>query len=74
MKLCINGEDQELLEGVFSEKNVSPKVADLLGALELQVDRVAVAVNGSIVHRAQHPVHVLSDGDRIEVVTLVGGG
>ena len=35
---------------------------------------VAVEVNCQIVPRARHAEHVLADGDRLEIVTLVGGG
>ena len=49
-------------------------VADLLVALALPTTRVAVEVNRTLVRRAQHAEHHLADGDRVEVVTLVGGG
>jgi sulfur carrier protein len=35
---------------------------------------VAVEVNLEVVPRAQHAQTRLRDGDRLEVVTLVGGG
>ena len=35
---------------------------------------VAVEVNLELVPRRRHAEHVLRDGDRVEVVTLVGGG
>jgi thiamine biosynthesis protein ThiS len=49
-------------------------VADLLRDLNLPTRGVAVEVNLQIVPRTQHTVHQLSDGDRLEVVSLVGGG
>ena len=36
--------------------------------------RVAVELNRAIVRRLDHPTTQLTDGDTIEVVTLVGGG
>ena len=36
--------------------------------------RVAVEVNGVIVPRSQHAEHVLASGDRVEIVTALGGG
>lgn len=39
-----------------------------------RLDRVAVAVNGQIVPKAQYNVTVLMPGDSIDVVSLVGGG
>jgi sulfur carrier protein len=35
---------------------------------------VAVEVNLEVVPRAEHRDTILNDGDRVEVVTLVGGG
>ena len=35
---------------------------------------VAVEVNLDVIPRAEHRDKILSDGDRVEVVTLVGGG
>lgn len=34
----------------------------------------AVAVNGAVVPRSEHPTHHLSEGDVVEVVTAVAGG
>lgn len=51
-----------------------PTVAALIASLELGDRRVAVEVNGEVVPRAAHAAHVLSAGDRVEVVTFVGGG
>ena len=49
-------------------------VALLLKQLGLDLQQVAVEVNAEIVPRAEHAEFKLQDGDRIEVVTLVGGG
>jgi len=49
-------------------------VAQLLIDLGLANRHVAVEVNRELVPRAQHAEHVLADGDRVEIVTLVGGG
>lgn len=49
-------------------------VADLIRSLDIGDRRVAVEVNGAVVPRAIHAEHVLADGDRVEVVTFVGGG
>jgi sulfur carrier protein len=34
----------------------------------------AVEVNRALVPKASHEAHAVRDGDRIEIVTLVGGG
>ena len=49
-------------------------VAELLAELDLESRRVAVEVNQELAPRAQHAEFVLQDGDRVEVVTLAGGG
>jgi len=64
--VTVNGEQRELGEG--------SRVVDLLAALDLAQRRVAVEVNKVLVRRAKYDTHELHDGDRIEIVTLVGGG
>jgi thiamine biosynthesis protein ThiS len=49
-------------------------VADLLAEMQLEARMVAVEVNRMVVPRAQHGQHVLHEDDRLEIVTLVGGG
>jgi thiamine biosynthesis protein ThiS len=49
-------------------------VARLLDQLELAARQVAVEVNLELVPRAAHAARRLAAGDRLEVVTLVGGG
>jgi thiazole synthase len=53
---------------------VPATVAGLLAELKLDPQRVAVEVNRELVPRAVHVSRQLSDGDSIEIVTLVGGG
>ena len=49
-------------------------IADLLSRLSLDAARVAVELNLEVVPRAEHPARRLSPGDRLEIVTFVGGG
>lgn len=49
-------------------------VTQLLETLGVTVKHVAVEVNGELVSRSNHPTHALNSGDRVEVVTFVGGG
>ena len=49
-------------------------VAELLEQLDLEPRYVAVEVNLDLVPRDRHQELVLKAGDRLEVVTLVGGG
>lgn len=49
-------------------------IADLLRTMGLDKAACAVEVNRGLVPKAQHQARTLEPGDRIEVVTLVGGG
>jgi thiamine biosynthesis protein ThiS len=64
--VVVNGEVREVAAGT--------NVAELIRELGLASERVAVERNGRIVRRAEHERTVLEEGDRVEVVTLVGGG
>jgi sulfur carrier protein len=66
LQLTVNGKTRELAEGTT--------VADLLAELGLDPRMLAVERNLTLVPRAQHADTQLAAGDRIEVVTLVGGG
>jgi len=49
-------------------------VADLLQQLGRDPKRLAVEVNEQVVRRDEQVARTLGDGDRVEIVTLVGGG
>lgn len=66
MQLIVNGEARDV-PGIAT-------LADLLHALALDSARVAVEVNLQVVPRARHATHPLREGDRIEIVSFVGGG
>ena len=66
MRIHVNEEPREVAAG--------STVARLLGELGVTQPHVAVELNLEVVPRAQHAETVLRDGDRLEVVTLVGGG
>ncbi len=66
IRVVVNGKEQLLPAGCT--------VAQLLAAMNLRPETVAVEVNRELVPRARHGAHVLNAGDTIEVVTLVGGG
>jgi len=62
---------------VNDERQVLPAgttVAALLARLGSRADLVAVERNGHIVPKARHPEVQVEEGDRLEVVTFVGGG
>jgi sulfur carrier protein len=66
MKIQVNGESRDVADG--------SSVAALLGELGVKQPHVAVELNLEVVPRAQHQATTLREGDRLEVVTLVGGG
>ena len=49
-------------------------LAELLGQLKIDRAKVAVEVNGQVVPRVRQTDHAMSAGDKVEIVTLVGGG
>lgn len=52
----------------------SATVADLLRDLEITTERVAVEVNLEILDRAMFAQRCLKDGDRVEILSFIGGG
>jgi sulfur carrier protein len=64
--VSINGEPRHLPAGT--------SIAELLADLSLTANHVAVEVNLELIPRSGHAEHRLADGDRLEIVTLVGGG
>jgi sulfur carrier protein len=66
MRLIINGQARDITE--------CRTVADLAIFLELPSFGSAVELNGQVVRRAEHADRILHDGDKLEIVRLVGGG
>lgn len=66
MEIAYNGQPRTVADAIT--------IAQLLAELALNVRHVAVEVNQELVPRAKHETRVLAPGDRVEVVTLVGGG
>lgn len=67
MRLRINGEVREAPDPLGT-------VADLATWLELPAFGCAIELNGEVIRRSNHVSTPLKDGDRLEVVRLVGGG
>lgn len=66
MQIVINDQPREVAEGLT--------VAGLLTELEMRPKLVAVERNLELVPRGRHTECILQEGDRLEIVTLVGGG
>jgi thiazole synthase len=54
--------------------DVGTTIEQLLGRLSRDARTCAIELNQDVVPRGDHPRTVLKAGDRIEIVTLVGGG
>lgn len=66
MEVNVNGDRVEIPENAT--------IGQLLGQLELNTRAIAVEVNEQLQPRDTHGSFVLSQNDRLEIVTLAGGG
>jgi thiamine biosynthesis protein ThiS len=66
VEITYNGQPRRVAEGFT--------VADLLASSEAPLRQIAVEVNEQLVPRERFSDCSLQPGDRVEVVTLAGGG
>lgn len=66
MTLTVNGEIKSVADGLT--------LSQLLRELGLERNPIAVELNRLVVPRDRHGETRLAEGDRLEIVTLVGGG
>jgi len=66
MTIQLNGEQHQIQEGLT--------IAGLLQQLNIGSDRVAVEVNLEIMDKNGFETRLLQDGDRVEVMSFIGGG
>lgn len=66
MQIQVNGESRRVRE----EMNVT----GLLRDLQLNVEQVAVEINLEILDRRDFDARTLREGDRIEIMSFIGGG
>jgi len=64
--LTVNGKPEQIQRPM--------SVAELLRTVEVPQNYLAVEVNEQVVAREDHERVTVGEGDRVEVVTLVGGG
>jgi sulfur carrier protein len=64
--ITVNGEPRDIPDGATIDA--------LLALLGVDRRRIAVERNREIVPRARHADTALAPGDRVEIVTMVGGG
>jgi len=66
MKITINGRPREIADGMDLHRLVYSGKAN--------PERVILVLNDGVVKSDQWPLTVLAEGDRIEMVSFVGGG
>lgn len=66
VNIVVNGEKTQLPDGV--------SLRALIERLGLGEKACAAEVNQTLVPRKDHETRMLSENDRVEIVTLVGGG
>ena len=66
MTIQVNGESRGVGEG--------QTVAALLYELDIRADRVAVELNLEILDRNDFETRGLREGDRLEILSFIGGG
>ena len=66
MLIQLNGEQHDIVAGIT--------VAGLLQYLGVHLDQVAVEVNLEIMEKSGFETQILKEGDRVEVMSFIGGG
>lgn len=66
MQIIVNGESQE--------RDHPLTVTSLLESLDLRSEQVAVEVNLKILDRSDFETWNLEEGDKIEILSFIGGG
>ena len=64
--VTVNGDTVEFIE--------NESLSSLIARCGFDRSRIAAEVNGKIVPRAQHDSTVVGKDDRVEIVSLIGGG
>jgi sulfur carrier protein len=69
LTLHLNGQTRS-----FADLQPGVVLAEVVAALGLKADRIAVELNGEIAPRTSWAERLVREGDRLEVVHFVGGG
>ena len=67
MKLIVNEK-----ESIFEKSELT--IDELLQKLNIEKNGIAVVVNGDIIRKVRFAEYKLKDGDRVDIITMVGGG
>jgi sulfur carrier protein len=66
MKITLNGKENEAAPGT--------SVQAILETLGVKLEGVAVELNQEIVTRDRRSSTILKDGDKVEIIRIIGGG
>ena len=66
MEVILNGEKKEIAENISVKK--------LLAGLGIKTEQVAVELNLTIVPKTEYENKIIKTGDKIEIISFVGGG
>jgi len=66
IKVTVNGESMQL----YSPDNLN----ELLKTLRMENSRIAIELNRQIIPHSQYAMTAIREGDRIEIITAIGGG
>ena len=69
LSVILNGQSRE-----FGQLQPGASLVEVIAALELKGDRVAIEHNGEIAQRDNWQQARVGSGDRLEIVHFVGGG
>jgi len=65
-KIQLNGDSHKIKVGDSLEK--------LLNNLKIQMNKVAIEVNGKVIERRRYVSLILNNKDKVEIVRFIGGG
>ena len=65
-KIQLNGDPYEI--------NIGLNLNELLNKLKIEKNKVAIEINGEIIHKEKYPDFVLNKDDKVEIVHFIGGG
>ena len=66
MKFLLNNKSETLFDGTTIQKLLKDK--------NIKDKYFAVEINRKIIPKSLHCRHIIKDGDRIEIITAIGGG
>jgi len=66
MNILLNNKSEILFDGTTIQKLLKDK--------NIKNKYFAVEVNRKIIPKSVHSRHIIKDGDRIEIITAIGGG